>query len=97
MKHSYKIRPKYLYCTTLTLLILFTVTWKTAANDANDKMFDSPLTTDQEPVTQKPIVRDTLPKIKIVATDTTRRLNTDSSQVIQTTDTFTLKLSNAPS
>jgi len=77
----------------MTLLILFTVTWKTAANGTNEKMFDSPLTTDQEPVTPQRVVKDTLPQIKVIATDTTRRLQKDSLNIVQTTDTFTLKLS----
>lgn len=89
MKHTYKIRPKSLYCTILPLVLFCTVTWKTAANSADFKRFDSPLTTAQVPDAP---VRDTPPVLRVIATDTTRMLRTDSIEMIQTTDTFQLKM-----
>lgn len=65
-----------------TALILCTVTWKTAANDAPGKMFYSPLTTFQQDTNK--IRLQQLPE------DTTKKKR-DSTQV--TRDTFALKVS----
>src|SRR5688572_6977426 len=92
MKHTYKFRPKFLYCVVLTLVIFCTVTLKTAANGVGVKMFYSPLTIEQEPVPVR-VIRDTPPKLQVIASDTTRRFRNDSIELINTTDTFTLKLS----
>ena len=94
MKHTYKFKPNYLFCTILTLVLLCTVTWKTAANDAGRKMFDSPLTTWQDTIKRKLVTTDTPPQLRVIGTDTTKRINiNDSLQQFQTTDTFVLKLS----
>ncbi|HET9429610.1 MAG TPA: hypothetical protein VFO70_00475, partial [Chitinophagaceae bacterium] len=82
----------------MTLLLTSTLTLKAASNGVNSKRFYSPLTTLQIPTQQKPAVDttakpDSNAQVQIISTDTTRRLRTDSIELIQTTDSFILKLS----
>lgn len=95
MRQLYKIRPKYLFNVICTAAILFTVTWKTAANGATAKMFDSPLTTwqqQQDTTKKKPVAKDSTQQLQIIASDTTR-LNPFDTTKKQVTDTFLLKMS----
>lgn len=95
MRQLYKIRPKYLFNVICTAAILFTVTWKTAANGATAKMFDSPLTTwqqQQDTTKKKPVAKDSTQQLQIIASDTSR-LNPFDTTKKQVTDTFLLKMS----
>jgi LPS-assembly protein len=91
MKRLRKIRSIYLFYGIITAVILFTVTWKTAANGATGKMFYSPLTTQQEDsnkLKSNPAVGRQLP---INPSDTNKLKRKDSTRVV--TDTFSVKLS----
>lgn len=93
MKHRYKFKPKYLLYTAFTVVLFFTLTWKTFANGANTERFYSPLTSQQEDTTKKkklPI--DSTSRLVVVSSDTSRVNGLDSLQR-NVTDTFILKLS----
>ncbi|MBP6416657.1 MAG: LPS-assembly protein LptD, partial [Chitinophagaceae bacterium] len=75
----------------LTAAILFTQTWKTAANGILSSHFRSPLTLITDTI--KPIPgKDSINRLPAVANDTTRLPGRDSS-FKETTDTFSLKIS----
>lgn len=93
MKQLLKIRPNYLFRVMFTALILCTVTWKTAANDASTKRFGSSLTWQQEDSLKKlrPVTPVSNPRIdSIPLTDTTPKRK-DSTRI--TRDTFAFKMS----
>jgi LPS-assembly protein len=102
----HKIRPKTVFFAILTVVIACTVTWKSTANDAVRKMFDSPLTTPldtpklksiQTPPPDVPIV------LPIIDTTSSKNQNTiisltdtlpkKDSSLRAVSDTFSLKLS----
>jgi LPS-assembly protein len=93
MKQLLKIRPNCLFRVIFTVLILCTVTWKTAANDASGKRFCTSLTWQQEDSNKR--VRQ-LPPPAIIrsdsnVTDTTPKRIKDSTRIV--TDTFAFKMS----
>src|ERR1043165_4965256 len=93
MKQLLKIRPNYVFRAMFTALILCTVTWKTAANDASTKRFGSSLTWQQEDSLKKfrpTIPISNLPADSIALTDTTPKRK-DSTRI--TRDTFAFKMS----
>lgn len=93
MKQVYKFRSIYFFYGILTVAILFTVTWKTAAKGIQQPDFRKPLTnTGAAGDTIRPLNRaagtaSTLPG------DTTKIPGTDSTGTRQKTDTFSLKIS----
>ena len=91
MKQLYKFRSIYFLYGILTAAILFTQTWKTAANGILSSHFRSPLTLITDTI--KPIPgKDSINRLPAVANDTTRLPGRDSS-FKETTDTFSLKIS----
>ncbi|MGB2704647.1 MAG: putative LPS assembly protein LptD [Chitinophagaceae bacterium] len=91
MKQLYKFRSIYFLYGILTAAILFTQTWKTAANGILSPHFRSPLTLITDTI--KPIPgKDSINRLPAVANDTTRLPGRDSS-FKETTDTFSLKIS----
>ncbi len=91
MKQLYKFRSIYFLYGILTAAILFTQTWKTAANGILSSHFRSPLTLITDTI--KPIPgKDSVNRLPAVANDTTRLPGKDSS-FKETTDTFSLKIS----
>ncbi|MBK6383939.1 MAG: LPS-assembly protein LptD [Chitinophagaceae bacterium] len=87
----YKFRSIYFLYGILTAAILFTQTWKTAANGILSSHFRSPLTLITDTI--KPIPgKDSINRLPAVANDTTRLPGRDSS-FKETTDTFSLKIS----
>jgi LPS-assembly protein len=93
MKLLRKFRLKYLLTGMLTVVLLFTVTWKTAARHASPVEFCTGLTTWQD--TTKPLSnKDSALKRTNPTNDTVPvRRSLDTGQLIITTDTFSLKLS----
>ena len=77
----------------LTVTLLFTVTWKTAARHASPVEFCTALTTWQD--TTKPLLnKDSTLRRTNLSNDTVPvRGSLDTGQLITTTDTFSLKLS----
>jgi LPS-assembly protein len=88
MKQLRKFSLKYLFIRLLTLVILFTVTWKASAQRVIKPEFGTPLT---KPDTSKPRPVEPTEPIRFLSSDTTG-LPTDSIPV-QRIDTFSLKLS----
>lgn len=93
MKQLLKISPNCLFRVTLTALILCTVTWKTAANDASGKRFCSSLTWQQEDSNKRvrPLPPPSALRPDSILTDTTKKRPKDSTRIV--TDTFAFKMS----
>lgn len=100
MIQLYKIRPKYFFYGVLVAMLLCTLTWKTAANDARNKYFRSPLTgiivepgfiSEKDTIPLKSLTNRTDTSNRPVS-DTSRPLMPDTS-IKQKTDTFSLKIS----
>ena len=89
MKQLYKFRPNYFFTATLTAVIFYAQTWKTAANDARIVDFRSPLTIHAD--TTKPGSISPVPSTGKM-TDSSGRLLPDTTPVVKT-DTFSLKVS----
>lgn len=83
-----KFSLKNFFIRTLAASILFTVTWKAAAQRVPTRDFRSPLTKDLDTI--KPRTRPQ-PRIDLLGSDTTKLPGSDS--IVQRTDTFSLKLS----
>lgn len=102
MKRSHKFRLKYLFTSVLTAFLFFTLTWKSAGNHSHSNNFYTALTftTDTIPknprkdsLLKKPLV-DSKDSIKIEKLDSSAlNFSTDSSVLINKTDTFSLKIS----
>ena len=93
MKQLYKFRPNFFLNCIVTVALLFTQTWKTAATDIGAVSFYNPLTATID-TTIRPLTRkDSLPQLPINANDTTKLPGRDSFVVKQRTDTFSLKIS----
>ncbi len=91
MKQLYKFRPKIFLNLILTASLLFTLTWKTAANDIKHNFFYSPLTTIADTVINPVVKKDSLPIITTANPADTIKLPGDT--IKQRIDTFSLKLS----
>jgi len=90
MQQLRKFRPNYFLSGTLVIVILCTLTWKTAANGAPAKYFRRPLTVIIDTV--PPLIKNDSGKIT-TAIDTPKSIINDSSFAKVKTDTFKLKIS----
>lgn len=91
MEHLYKFRPNYFLYGILTAVILFTLTWKTAANSVRVPIFYSPLTSCTD--TTKPLLPTNDPAQKEMNPADTTMLPLIDTGAKPKVDTFSLKLS----
>jgi LPS-assembly protein len=90
MKQLYKFKSKYFLTGTLTVLLFFTITWKTTAYANTSPFFYIALTTTDT----VPVIRPDSIKIKGPSvSDTTVKPLLDTSGIKEKVDTFSLKIS----
>ncbi len=92
MKQLYKFRPKLFLNQILTVSLLFTITWNTAANDIRVSIFYTPLTAVADTIKPLP-KKDSISPIPVALADTNRLPGNDSVTIKQKIDTFSLKIS----
>jgi LPS-assembly protein len=92
MKQLYKFRPKLFLNLILTVSLLFTITWNTAANNIKVSIFYSPLTAVADTIKPLP-KKDSISPIPVTLADTNRLPGNDSVIIQQKIDTFSLKIS----
>jgi LPS-assembly protein len=93
MKQLYKFRPKSFSKLILTVSLLLTLTWNTAAADISFTIFYSPLTASADTTIKPVIKKDSISQTSLTVADTIKLPGSDSVITRQRTDTFSLKIS----